>query len=465
MWHGAGQRSVLQRMWRVVALMGVLGVVCVSRVGAQPVAPNEDSWTLARCVEYAQTNSPEMQSAALSTQDAREALWQSKWSLAPTVRAGAQYGLNFGRAIDYGSNTVSNDLQSTGFSISASMTLFQGLVQLRTIRANRLGLEAQQARMQALQFDLALRVTGAFLQMLYNRELLAVRREQVGLSQEQVELGEKRVAAGSIAEGAVLDLKAQLAAEELAVAEAQNALELARINLMQLLNLRDTISFSIVAPTLEGVDVQPPRVETVGELYQQALVHYPSVQVATLQEQRALEGVKMAKGAYWPSLGLSASYGSGTRHFLDKQGHIPEDPFMDQVRDNASQSISLSLSIPIFDGFATRRNVGRARIQHRQAQLERENTEMELYKRLQQACADAGAAYRRYISSEQAVQAQRESFRWAQQKLAIGAMSSYDYSQAKIRLEQAQTTLLQAKFEYLFKSKILDYYRGEPLKL
>ena len=90
---------------------------------------------------------------------------------------------------------------------------------------------------------------------------------------------------------------------------------------------------------------------------------------------------------------------------------------------------------------------------------------MELYKRLQQACADAGAAYRRYISSEQAVQAQRESFRWAQQKLAIGAMSSYDYSQAKIRLEQAQTTLLQAKFEYLFKSKILDYYRGEPLKL
>ena len=231
-----------------------------------------------------------------------------------------------------------------------------------------------------------------------------------------------------------------------------------------MLDLKSAESFRIEKPT--NVDVEEKLAATnPQEIFNISIGIMPQIKGSELNVESANYGLKIAKGRYYPQLSLGASYSSGARQFLKENPLVAEVPFETQIRDNASTYIGFSLSIPIFNGLQTRKGVSNAKINLSSTQIDLENQKNSLYKDIQQAYADALAALKKYKSTQKSLQALEEAFRYSEQKFNLGMVTSIDYTTAKNKLAKAQTDLLQAKYEFIFKSKILDFYKGETLKL
>ncbi len=421
-------------------------------------------WTLEECIAYALAQSLDVRSGKLQEEAAASKLTQSWWQYAPSLNAGAGLGYTFGRAIDFGNNSVSNDLQSTNLSIQASVTLFEGLGHYRTVEANRLSLDVQRSANESLRQTIALSVVSAYLQILYQTALLESQQRQYELTEEQLKTSRDKVAVGALPQGALLDIEAQLANEQQRVVETENAIGIGYIQLQQILDLRDA-NFAVVRPTFSPDNLPQLPEGDLQEIYNEARAHYAPLQEASLRKALAKKNIQIAYSRYSPRLTLGASYGSGARHFLDSKGHPEEIAFMQQLKDNASQNVSLNLSIPIFNNFSEREGVNQAKIGLQQAQINEQKTENTLFKTLQQALSDATGALKRFQAAEHSYQSAQEAYRWAAEKYAIGASSSYEYSQAKTKLNQAEVSRLQAMYEYVFKTKILNFYRGLEVTL
>ena len=421
-------------------------------------------WTLEECIAYALEKSLDVRSGKLQEEAAASKLTQSWWQYAPSLNAGAGLGYTFGRAIDFGNNSVSNDLQSTNLSIQASVTLFEGLGHYRTVQANEISRDVQRAANASLRQTIALSVMSAYLQILYQTALLESQQRQYELTEEQLKTSRAKVSVGSLAQGVLLDIEAQLANEQQRVVETENAIRLGYIQLQQLLDLRDA-NFAVVRPTFSPDNLPALPEGDLQEIYNEARAHYAPLQEASLRKELAKKNIQIAYSRYSPRLTLGASYGSGARHFLDSKGHPEEIAFMQQLKDNASQNINLNLTVPIFNNFSEREGVNQAKIGLQQAQINEQKTENTLFKTIQQALSDATGALKRFQAAEHSYQSAQEAYRWAAEKYAIGASSSYEYSQAKTKLNQAEVSRLQAMYEYVFKTKILNFYRGLEVTL
>lgn|GEM_PF-487772 len=459
--HVSAVRSFAFGCARILPL--ILLTLCAESLCAQPDNLPE-AWTLEQCISYAETHSLDIQGQSLQELSSRAQLREAKWAFAPSVSANATHAYDFGRAIDYGSNTVSNDLQSTSFSVGASVTLFDGFANVRSVQLRRLEVEGQLAHRAVILANLSLGVAKAFLQVVYQQELLQTRADQLAINEKQLELGVKRAAAGAITQGAVLELQAQVATAQQAQVTAENALAQAKIQLIQALNLQGVSDIQLVRPMLDSASLPQMPVANVDQIYQQALLAYPTIVEAELAERQAAKQVQIAQGRHYPVLSLSASYGSATRYYLNEANHLPADPFMTQVRNNAAKRLQLSLTIPIFDRFSAHTGVTRAKIGQQQAALARKQAENTLYRNVQTAYQDALSGFRQLEAARRNVASLDVAFQWAETKLAVGAISTYDFAQAQSRLSQARVTLLQATIDYLFKVKILEFYQGTPFK-
>ncbi len=444
-------------------LLFTLLLGCGSVITATAQEPVKQ-WTLEECIAYALEKSLDVRSGKLQEAAAESKLTQSWWQYAPSLNANAGLGYTFGRAIDYGNNSVSNDLQSTNFSIQASVTLFEGLGHYRSVQANRLARDVQKAANVSLRQNLALSVASAYLQILYQTALLESQQRQSELTEEQLTISRDKVAVGSLPQGALLDIEAQLATERQRVVETESAIQLAYIQLMQLLDLRDD-NFRVVRPTFSPDNLPLLPAKTLQEIYEEARSHYAPLEEAALRKELASKNIQIAYSRYSPRLTFGASYGSGARHYLESKGHPTEIAFMQQLKDNASQNINLSLSVPIFNGFSEREGVTQAKIGLQQAEINQQKTENTLFKTIQQALSDATSALKRFQAAQQTYQSAEEAYRWAAEKYAIGASSTYEYSQAKTQFNQAEVSRLQAMYEYVFKTKILNFYRGLEVSL
>lgn len=448
-----------------------LAVAAVFALGGRGVAEQGDTlsegrwWTLAECVAEAKSRSLDATDAKLGQESARENLRGAWWSLSPTINAGASYELNFGRAIDYGSNTVSNDLQSFNLSVSAGVTLFQGLARIYEIKSSQLGLQAAEARRQAVEQTMTLRVVQAFLNLLYQRDLVEARVCQVEAIAHQAELTRIRLKAGVGTAGDVLDLQAQLASEQQALVEAQNGERAAMVALRQLMDYRDADTLRIATPRIVGEGVPPLPAYTTDGLFEEALSDYPALRAARLTEQQAQQRVRMAQSGYMPSLTLNAGFGTGARQYLHADQHRLSEGYREQLRRNSSFYVGLSLRVPIFDGLQTHGRAQQARIGALQSEVATRRASQELYNIIQQAWSEAQAAYESYRSAKSSVEALRLAADWAEKKRAVGSISSYEYIQARSRLGVAETTLLQSRFVYVFKLLLIDIYRGVAVVL
>jgi len=430
----------------------------------------QKTWSLEDCIMYALENNISIKQQALNTNYSENLLDQSKIQMAPNLNAGANYGFAFGRALDQTTYRFKENqtIMSNNLNLSSSVTLFNGLQQRNTIQQNEFNLRASLQDLEKLKNDISLLLASGYLQILFNMELLQVSKDQHELTLQQVERTSKLVDAGSLARGSLLEIQAQAAGEELNVIEAQNLLDISFLNLTQMLDLDSVGDFEIEIPEFGDV-VREPILITVGSVYNDALNVLPQVQGAEYRLKSAYQGLSIAEGGRSPSLYLNAQWGTGfsdARQRINTESLELEDvPFWDQMNGNQNATVSLGLNIPIFNQWMVNTNISNARLNVISNELSLETTKMDLYKNIQQAFADATAAHKKYLATEEALISMEESFKYTEQKFEVGLVNTVDYNTEKNRLAKTQSDLLQSKYDYIFKMKILDFYRGIPIRL
>ncbi|WP_430812160.1 MULTISPECIES: TolC family protein [unclassified Carboxylicivirga] len=423
-------------------------------------------WSLPECIDYAHENNITIQRQAINTQYQENLLKQSQLDRLPDLNAQTGGSLNFGytwiqQAGESGQN-IDQNTRSFNASASASVPLFEGLRLNNTIKRNKTNLLAAIQDMEKTKNDIGLQITGHYLQILFNKELLGVAQEQYETSMLQVERTKKLVDAGSAAMGSFLEIKSQAAKEALNVTQQKNALALSLLNLAQLLDLERPIEFDIVSPEIPDLKAFTP--EHPGAVFATALEIMPEIKSANYNVESKNYDLKIARSRYYPTLGVGAGYGSSANWLADDPDGINRS-LSDQFKSNANSYIGATLRIPIFNKLQTRNNVTNAKLGVKDAQFELKAQKLELRKSIQQAYADAMAAYNKYLSSQEAVNSYAESFRYTEKKFNVGLVNSVDYNVAKTDYTRAQSDLLQSKYEYILRTKILDFYKGIPIVL
>lgn len=448
-------------------------------------------WDLQQCIDYAQKNNINLKQAELTTQINKNNATQSKAAILPTVNAGAQHTYNFGRTIDRYTNTFANtQVLSQNFYISSNVVLWSGLAQYNNIKANQYQYLSSNENYLQQKNDLSLNVATAYINVIFSDEILQISKAQYQITQEQLDRTQKLADAGTLAKSAVYDLKAQLATEEVNVTTSDNNYQIAMLSLKQILNLDTLNNFNISRPDINMMNNELAA-QSVQNIYESALKNQHSIKASNYNLLAAEKNLDVARGKVSPTLSATGSLGTGTSA-LDKrivstnltgvdpvaatldgstvvyQPHYEvvteKKPFADQFKDNVNKSVGFTLSVPIYNGLQTYTGVKNAKLSTLNAKYAQDLTEQNLYKTIAQAFANARAGLNKYNANKASVEANEQSFYYAQQKFNVGAISTFDYNTAKTRLQNAQGNLVQAKYDYVFKLKVLDYYQGKELK-
>ena len=432
---------------------------------------SQKSWSLKDCLKHASEHNLTIKQAALSTILSKNDLTQSKLGVLPSFNTNASHSFNFGRNIDPYTNAFTVDrVRNNNFGVSSSINLFAGFQNVNNIRKSNYDYLASRYDAEKIANDISINIITAFLQLMYKKELVAVNKDKLELSKLQVNRVSEMVDVGRLPKGNLLDTESQMAQEELQLINVQNQLDIAFLNIKQLLDLDASYSFDIAAPEVSVNNFFSLR--NSEEIYAMAVSHLPDVKSANNKVQSAERSLAIAKGQRSPRLSLFGSMGTGYSDArqkiidLDSMILVPtytKYPFEEQLKDNVSQSISFRLSIPIFNGWQVNSSINRAKIGLLQSQYNFQQAENQLRKEIEQANADALAAHKKYLASQKSVQALSESFRYTEEKYNVELVSTIEYNDAKNRLFQAEADLLQAKYDYIFKIKILDFYTGNKL--
>ena len=426
-----------------------------------------DPWSLEACINYAYANNLQLKQK-MEEQEARKVeLHTSKHSWLPAVNANMGQSFQFGRSTSKSGVIVDQNAANTTFNINLDMPIFDGFKIPNDIAARKLDLQAAIESLNKAKEDLAVNIASYYLQVLYNKELQRVAQLQVDLDWEQVNKTEAMVNAGKVPLSQLYDIKAQLARDEVTLTEATNNVQLALLDLAQSLELeRSDRSFDVVTPQITDAvaenmsSILPP--ETI---FDQAVTFKPQIkeQEYLLESQKRM--LKVAQAGYYPKLNFGASYSNGYYHTSMGGEFADTRSFGDQLKQNGQKIVGFSLSIPLFNRFQVRNSVRLARIGINNQQLLLENSKKTLYKEIQQAYYNATAAQEKFTASDKSVASSREAFSYAQARYEAGKSTVFEFNEAKTKYAQSLAEQAQAKFDFIFRAKILDFYRGTPLKL
>ncbi len=444
----------------------VLVIICV--IISQGIASAQKKiWSLEECVSYALDNNIQIKQQEIQTKFQQNALDLSKLSLLPTLNGQASQNYSYGRALDLTTYkfTENKNIHSNYFYLGGSMNLFSGLQNYNTIQKNKYTLLAGELDLQLIKDNISLNIALAYLQILLNTELVQVTDNQLNITKQQIEKTKRLVDAGSLARGNLLQIEAQAASEELQLINTKNQLDISYLNLTQLLELKTPEGFQVVTPEIQ-IDTASVFTEQVEEIYARAEELRPEIKSAQMKLTASEFDMKIAEGARSPQLSLDHSF--STRY--SDVAVQPSDPFGkytfgEQINDNITYGIGFSLRIPILNGWQVNKNISNSQLNVENSQYALESEKKQLYKNIQQSYADAVAALKKYTASIKAVRSTEESFRYTEQKFDVGMVTPVDYNAAKTQLLNAQSDMAQAKYEYVFKIKVLDFYRGIPLSL
>lgn len=454
---------------RKLLLLIYLLIFSITTISAQ----QENAWSLEKCINHAIDNNIVIKQQALQTEFQDNTLMQSKLAVLPSINGSASNNFSFGRALDETTYRFTDEanVMSSSFYGGANLTLFNGLQSYNTIQRNKYNLQASLSDLQNIKDDIALNVALNYLQILLNRELVTVTANQLQTTVEQIDKTQKMVNAGSLARGSLFEIQAQAAREEVQLINMQNQLDISYLNIVQLLEIDSTKGFEIAVPEIV-VDETWIITGDVGNIYNDAEKIRPEVESARLKLKSAEYDLRIAKGGRSPRLSMSTSFSTGYSDIrqkllgIDIDGPIyGEYPFNEQISDNINYGIGFSLSIPVFNGWQVNTNISNSQINIENYRYSLESSRKQLLKSIQQAFADAGASLKSYYASLKAVESMEESFRYTEQKFNVGMVTPVEYNAAKSQLLNAQSDLAQTKYEYIFKTKVLDFYRGIPLSL
>jgi len=425
-------------------------------------AYGQKEWTLKECVDYALEHNLNVKQSYLNNDQAANQVLRNKLALAPTLSGSGGTSYNWGRTIDPFSNTFTNEeIRSANLSLNGNASLFNGFELQNTLRQSKLDYLASQSDLKKIQNDISLNVISEYLQVLFAKEQLKVYANRLNESSKQKERTKIMFDAGTMTRGNLLDAESQLATEELNKITAENQFATSTLNLIQLLELDSAASFQIQDPI---VDITSAEIlsQSSEAIYQKAIAHLPEVQSVILKISSAEKGLSIAKGGLYPRLSMYGSYSTG--YSSASQNLAGErTPIKDQFDNNLARSIGLSLNVPIFNGWSAHTSINRARIGVLNAQLNADILRNQVFKSIQQASTDAISAQKKYAATQKSTEALTEAYEYADKRFNAGLSSSLEFLTATNNLTKVKTELLQAKYDYIFKIKILDFYAGNPL--
>ncbi len=412
-------------------------------------------YTLDECIQTALSNNNQMRLQQNQYAQQEIAYKQARANLLPYVSGSVGQNWVFGRSTGNDNISRSQNSAQTSFSVSANLLLWDGLKMKFAIDEAKAAMQAEAANVETVEAEIRLNISVMYLQVLLNRELLAVATTQYEDTQRKVERAEALVAANRLAQGEVYSLQAQAAKEELAKIQAESTLKLSLLDLAQAMELDDFTGLDIAIPTED--ELAGELLPSNEEVYQQALQNRPEIRAAELQLAANESALRSAKASYSPTISAGANVGTG---YYNISGY-ENDKFGKQLGDNLSTSVGLSLNIPLFTQMNTTNNLRRTKLNIENAKLQIEQVKKDLHKEIDQAYYNALAAQARQYSALKAERSAAEAYRYEEQKFSAGRTTSYTYYEAKNLYVQAQSERLQSQYDYLFKLKVLQYYKGE----
>lgn len=418
----------------------------------------QETWDLQRCITHAIEHNLSIKQKEAARNQSEVELNTAQWSRMPNLNGNIGQSFNFGRALQADNTYGNRNTRNTNFSLGTSIPLFTGLQIPNSIALSKLNLKAATEDLEKAKEDISLQVASYFLQVLFNEELAKIARNQVALSQEQLDRKIAFFRNGKASEAEVLEAKSRLAQDQLSLVQAENNHQLALLDLSQLLELPSPEGFQINVPDIDNFSVHLTLPE---EVYAQAMMNKPAIKAAQYRLQGAEKSIKIAQSGYYPQLSFGAGIGTNYYHLSG----IENAPFSTQWDQNMNKYLQFSLSIPIFNRFQTRNRVKSARIQHTALSWQLEESKKALYKEIQQAYYNALAAESKYKSSQSANESAEASFRLMSEKYANGKASATEYNEMRTAWMKALSDGVQAKYEFMYRSKILDFYKGVPLTL
>lgn len=433
-------------------------LLLVATVALAFSASAQQVWTMQQCIDYALEHNIGIQQSQLSRQNADYQYEMTKDSWLPSINASAGEYLGFGQSPSYTGVYVPDNSSSTSVGLDVSLPLFQGLSIYNSTKSSYLNLQACTQDLEAAKRDLRLTIMAYYMQVVYCKELKGVAEQQLELSQNQYEMTRQLYEVGRKAEADVYESKAQVAANQSSLTEADNNLMLSLLDLTQAMEIESIENFDVVSPDefLDLIDYQLPSPETTIE---NALNQQPIMQAAQLRLQQSLYDLKVAKSAWYPSLSFFGGYSNGYYNYFTKG--YDNIPLPDQIKMNSRAQLGVSLNIPIFNRMQTRYRVKMAEVNIENHTLEIENKSKALKKEIQQAYYNALAAEQKYNSAENALKSSQLAFDYAEAGFEAGKTTQMELNESRTRLYQAESALLQAKYEYLYRCKVMEFYNEQ----
>jgi outer membrane protein len=462
------------------------GVLSFTTISAQ------DVWSLEQCINRALDENLNIKDAELAIDNASINQKLSKQARYPSLNGGSSAFWNFGRSIDPTSNEfITTTFFSNNLSLNTGVTLFNGGRINNTIKQSQIDFDASQKEMEQARNDVALNTAISFLNVLFAQENLENSRKQLANTQDQLEQTEKLIASGSRPENERLDIEAQIATREQAVINSQNNLDIAMLGLKQLLRFDPDYDMALRVPP--SIDVfTDPDIMTFGEVYKSALKTQKNIEANELRVQSSEMGIKIAKASLLPTLTFGGSLGTNYSNqgrtiagfetirqnqevFINGQPvtvgsdvNVPiitKNPYFDQVDENLSYGFGFSLNVPIYNNYRNKAGIEQAKLGAIRAQNNLEITKDQIKNTVQQALADARAAKKSLEAAERTQVAQEAAYNNAVRRYELGSINTFELTSLQNQLEQAEINLIIAKYDYLFRTKVLDFYMGRPITL
>lgn len=447
---------------------GVLALFCGILISVN-VLQGQEVWSLQQCIDYALENNIQIKQQALAVQYQENQAGQSRNDRLPNLNGQLGNNYNFGRSLTYQNTYENTNSISLSGGMGADITLWNGSTLQNAVRQRELELMATLQDLRKAREDISLTIAALYLDILFAEELSQLDENQMEITRQQLSRTRQLVDAGSLARGALLEIEAQLAREELQLVNAQNRTQLAYLNLYQLLELPVTRSFRIEKPQLPDLETGPLHYNSY-DIFNSAVQTRPEIAAAQLRMESAYRQLDQAKGARYPRLSFGGNYYNNFNdNYTEAIDNNPLDrrviPFGRQLKNNQRYGFGFTLNVPIFNRYQVRTAISNAEIQIIDYEYRLQSARNNLQKDIELAYTNAIAALKRYISGEKSVIASEEAFRYSEERFGVGMVTTVEYNQIKNNLNSAQSQLLQAKYEFIFRTKILDFYNGVPISL
>lgn len=438
-------------------IFGIMLFCLTYRIEAQ----DENLWTLEECIDYALERNIQVRKSELANERYELYAGQAKSQRFPSVSASASQNFGWTRNTGEGESGFTGS-SGSNYMLNSGITIYNGSKLTNQIKQAGLDIESGQYSLETTKESISLSILDAYLQVLYAEEQVKNTERQIESTTSQVNLATERLAIQLISQADYAQVKSELASEKFTLASAESQLALAKVNLMQLMELPVSDDFNLIQPET-GESVNQNRIPDVSEVYETALGIKPQVKNAAVNKEIASLDEKIAKAGYYPSISASAGVSTGYS-FIDDLT-IENDPYFEQLDKSIHPSVGITLSIPIFQRNQVKTSVEAARIGYKDAELSEIDTRNQLRKNIEQACQDVISAQAEYESSAEKYEAILESSLLSDEKFRQGLINSVDYQVSRTNLITAESQLLQSKYNLIFSYKVIDFYMGIPLSL